>query len=84
MIPLLGEHVIEESHYDGKIHKHLANSGNSTLKLCINNSGEELSTFDVENFADVLDYKWVTFARPIHMFGFLCHIFYISVLTLYV
>ena len=79
MIGILGEHM--EGDDDDK---YMANKGISILNMCIDTANDdELEIFDVDNLADYLDFKWITFARPMHLFGFLAHLFYITVLVMY-
>lgn len=79
MIPILGEHMIGDDE-----DMYMANKGISIFNMCIDAAGDdELEIFDVDNLTDYLDFKWVTFARNIHLLGFVAHLFYITVLTLY-
>ena len=62
----------------------IKNEGVSIMDLCIATANDdELGVFDVEHLIDYIDFKWVKFARPVHFLGFMAHLFYISVLTLY-
>ena len=54
------------------------------MDLFIENADTELGVFDVDNMVDYLEFKWVTFARQSHFFGFLMHLFYVCVLTMYI
>ena len=62
----------------------MCNEGVSLMDLFIENAEIELGIFDVDNMIDYLQFKWVTFARPSQFFGFIMHLFYMSVLTLYI
>ena len=45
---------------------------------------DELDIFDVENYQQMLLFKWNRFAKPIHLLGCLMHFVYVTVLILYV
>lgn len=38
---------------------------------------EELSIFETDLVMDLIDYKWETYARRQHLFGFLIHLCYV-------
>jgi hypothetical protein len=45
---------------------------------------EELDLVITSSFGDVIDYKWVTYGRSHHFFGYFMHLYYITVFSLYV
>ena len=54
----------------------------SLMNACYNS--DELNIFDSQNFKDLIQFKWDTFARKLHMRGCIAHFFYLAVMTLYV
>ena len=45
---------------------------------------EELDLVVTSSFGDVIDYKWDTYGRSHHFFGYFMHLYYIVVFSLYV
>ena len=78
MLPSLGEYILDEPSQEKKI----INEGIRLQDLA--KCTGEIATFDGEIFNEVIDYKWNGFVRGFMMFGFLMHLFYIVMLTIYI
>lgn len=56
---------------NGKLIEALANS-------------EELAVFETDVVRDIIDFKWMVFARSVHQTGFTAHLFYVLLLIVYI
>jgi len=52
------------------------------MKLCF--ESDEIEVFDQESIQSLIFYKWNAFAKSIHIRGFLAHMFYVTILIIYV
>lgn len=60
----------------------LVNEEISLMNLCFDS--DEISVFETESIQALIEYKWIKFSQVIHLRGFLAHVFYVSILILYV
>lgn len=45
---------------------------------------DEITIFDSQNIMDIIDFKWNTFGKSHHKFGFIMHMVYVLLIMLYV
>jgi uncharacterized protein YqhQ len=67
---------------DGEEVKFIMNPGDSLMYLC--GESDELEIFNSKNFQDLILFKWTTFARQLHLFGWSMHCFYVLFMSIYV
>ena len=77
ILPMIDEYVTEDQYGN----KRLVNEGYSFLERCI--ESEELDIFDVDNFRDLILFKWDVYGKNLHLVGFMFHLFYVTILTVY-
>ena len=58
------------------------NEGVSLMKIC--GECDELDIFDSENFQQLIQFKWQTFAKNLHLRGCIMHFMYVTILIMYV
>jgi len=77
MIPMLDEHVTT----DANGNKIIANKQMGFMDECIDS--DQLEIFAVENFQQLILFKWEGFAKRIHFINFTMHLIYMALLTAY-
>lgn len=47
-------------------------------------NSNELAIYETDSVRDMIDYKWKTFAKRMHLFGGFVHLVYVLVLIAYI
>ena len=77
ILPMIDEHVIVDENGQNQF----VNEGCGFFNKCI--ESEELKIFNVENFQELLSFKWDTYGKSWHLVGFSAHCLYMILLTAY-
>ena len=80
---MLGEYITTNEFGE----KVINNEEESLMELCtdaVEEYPDLLDIFEAENFIQVIQFKWKSFAKPLHLMGCMFHFFYIALLVLYI
>lgn len=82
ILPQIGAHIALVEDENGKFTKQLFNDDIPWMELIT--SSEELDIFKSKSLVPLITFKWNTFGRRHHMYGFCFHMLQVIVLTIYV